>query len=165
MTVSRFCLVLFICCAGSIAVPLSVSVTAQAKGSKQKSETFISWGNPGGNGGTPLVKGYNTVDTPQTINCTNAAGCTIEIDAMVGVGYGDNSDWGICAVVDGAPVSTPPCWNQSLIPYQSFITGNSRQNAQISMGTHTVQTEVLVLEAAFLENWQSDYVLYTPSPD
>ncbi|MGD0191870.1 MAG: hypothetical protein ABSD74_14110 [Rhizomicrobium sp.] len=153
-------------CAGLAAASVSGAAAADAKGAKQKSETYITWGDPGeGGGGTPLVKGYNAVDTPQTINCTNAAGCTIEIDSMVGVGYGDDGQWGICAVVDGAHVTTPPCFNQGSLTDYGIVTGNSRQNAQVSMGTHTVQTDVLVLGPAYLENWQSDYVLFTPSPN
>jgi len=164
MSISNTSLLIVLCC-GSLAVAFMPGIAAdQAKSPKQKSETFITWGNPGGSGGTLLVKGYNVVDTPQAINCTNTSGCTIEIDAMVGVGYGNYGSWGICAVVDGAPVTTPPCWNQSTIPDNGFVTGNSRQNAQVSMGMHTVQTEVLVLGNAYLENWQSDYILYTPSP-
>jgi len=164
MAISNTAVFIVLCCAGVLAASLSSSAADRTKAPQQKSETFISWGNPGGSGGTLLAKGYNVVDTPQTINCTNASGCTIEIDAMVGVGYGNDESWGICAVVDGKPVTTPPCWGQSVVPDNGFVTGNSRQNAQVAMGTHTVQTEVIVLGNAYLENWQSDYVLYTLSP-
>jgi hypothetical protein len=165
MSISNVLLFIAFCGASLAAVPISSSMANEKGAPKQKIQTFITWGNPGGNGGTLLVKGYNAVDTPQAINCTNASGCTIEIDSMVGVGYGNDSSWGICAVIDGAPVKTPPCWNQSSIPSNGFVTGNSRQNAQVSEGTHTVQTEVIVLENAYLEDWQSNYTLYMPSPN
>jgi len=143
---------------------LHSAAAEQSRTPKQKSATDISWGNPGGSGGTLLSEGYNAVDSPFTINCKSASGCTIEIDAMVGLGKGSNeSEWAICAFVDGSPVQTPPCWQQGYI-YNNFVTGNSRQNATVTLGTHTVQTEVFLNSSAYLENWQSDYILYTPSP-
>jgi hypothetical protein len=60
-------------------------------------------------------------------------------------------------------VTTPPCWNQGTLSSNGVVTGNSRQNAQISMGEHTVQTDVIVFGNAYLEDWQSNYILYTPA--
>lgn len=147
------------------AIGPAVAQTAPAKPVKhEKTATYMSWGSPGNSlNGTELDSGFNNVDTPISITCANTAGCTFEIDAMVGIGYSSgNTLWAICAVVDGNFVTTPPCWSQSTVPSGGVVTGNSSQSIEVSAGRHTVQTQVSVISTAYLQDWHIDYVVFVP---
>jgi len=149
------------CALLALAIPLA-SLSALSAGAAtvhKKSKTFISWGNPGG---TSLASGFNNIDTAMIINCGNAAGCTVEVDAMVGIGYTAAGHWAICAVVDGSFLTNPPCWNQGSLNPNGVTTGNSSQSIAVSTGNHTVQTRVYVDADASLEDWHIDYVLFAP---
>lgn len=118
-----------------------------------------------GTGGTALNAGFNTIDST-TVNCTNAAGCTIGFGLMMQAGgqSAGGNKWAICAVVDG--INANPgggCPYQNELPTDSaYQVGNSRQNLAVAAGTHTVTAEVYVTSPATLGEWEADYLVYRP---
>lgn len=136
-----------------------------AAGSLKAVSTFLHWGS---SGGAPLVAGFNDIDAPITINCGNAAGCTIGVASMVQIAPYSSTVWAICPVVDGINYMNPPCpYQGSLDGVGGFVTGNSLANLAVTSGTHTVQLRVYVNQAyvgqaAELHNWQVNYTLYKP---
>src|SRR5689334_15896398 len=52
--------------------------------------------NYAGATGIGLVAGFNNIDSPTTVNCTNTAGCTIISQAMVQIAPGSGALWAIC---------------------------------------------------------------------
>ena len=121
--------------------------------------TFVNWGS---SGGAALVPGFNNVDAATSINCANAAGCTITVTSMVQIAPPAGTNWAICPVVDGTYIN-PPCPFQGHLPNtSSFVTGNGLSNFQVATGAHTVQLQVYVDQASALYNWQVTYTVYKP---
>lgn len=110
--------------------------------------------------GIDLPFGFDNVDDPTSINCTNAAGCVIQIVASSQVRSDlDGTLWAICSLVDGE-YANPGCGYQGQLDTGIYATGTSQMNYQVTQGKHTVQTQVYVNQDALLGRWQITYTLY-----
>jgi hypothetical protein len=101
--------------------------------------TFINSNETGATVGT----GQTTIDT-ETINCTNAAGCTIQADGMVQFADINANFWAVCFLVDGIGTQ-PACPYQGRLPgggALAFAVGNYRGWYPVAKGTHTVTLTV-----------------------
>jgi hypothetical protein len=110
-----------------------------------------------------VSSGFQPVDTPVTINCTSAAGCTIGAEHWLQVGGQSTAGnlWAICTEVDGGI--------QFLCPYQGYIatdgtyvTGSFNLAVAVSPGTHTVQEIVFTAAGATVGDYHNTYVVYRP---
>jgi len=101
---------------------------------------------------------FTTVATSK-VNCPNAAGCSIGIEAMNQMHPGA-ADWAICLRIDGASVS---CQYQGLQPKAAYVVGNARGWGQVSQGTHVVETQLYTDGATAQAGYfQTDVRVYKP---
>ena len=107
----------------------------------------------------PLAAGLNTIDTA-TIKCGATAGCTITIAAMVQVIADNAGQWAICTTVDGNSAEPGGCPVQGVAQSSNYQIGNLKQNAVVTQGTHTVQTQVMMPSTGSVGAWESDYSVY-----
>ncbi len=118
---------------------------------------YINNGN--GFGSALSAATFNTIESG-TVNCTNAAGCTVGQDSMVQLAP-NGGNWAICLAVNGI-YST--CQYQGHLPHvSSFVVGNAKGfSATVPFGLHTVRTDVYVDAASTLHGWQTDTRVYKP---
>jgi hypothetical protein len=112
-----------------------------------------------GNGGYLPQFTFTTVTTNK-VNCPNAAGCSIGIEAMDQVQTG-GADWAICLRIDGASVS---CQYQGMQPDgRAFVVGNARGWGTVSQGIHTVDAQLYTDGASAMAGYfQTDVRVYKP---
>lgn len=127
-------------------------------GPKKLLNTWIQQGN-GSN--APLTQfGFTTLET-STVNCNNAAGCTIGLESMAQL-QPQGGDWAICLLVDG--VSTSCQYQGSLAASSGYVVGNARGvRAGVASGSHTVTTQLYAEGAgATYTYYQTDIRVYKP---
>jgi hypothetical protein len=95
-------------------------------------------------------KGFNLVFT-QYLNCSNAAGCEYENDAMIEVGNDTSglahNRWAICPQIDGVPLD-PPCPYESPVPSGEFyVTRSSIEINHAGFGAHKLQHLLVLLRS------------------
>jgi hypothetical protein len=110
---------------------------------------------------TPLVVGSNDVGTVLTVNCANAAGCTIagNMNAQLAAAASENAA-AICLIVDGASVSCP--FNGIIRAGSGFQVMNYQTFTSVGLGNHTVQMRVFTSVATNLIRWNKEFKLYKP---
>ncbi len=109
-----------------------------------------------GSGSALLASTFNLVDA-SVVNCTNAAGCHIGLEAMAQVAPA-GGDWAICLYVDGLSVACP---YQGVNGVGTFVVGNYRGfSGLVSQGLHNVEMRVFPNVAASLYRWNVDYRVY-----
>ena len=104
---------------------------------------------------------FTTVGTQLTVNCANAAGCTIagNLNAQLGAGASENNA-ALCLFVDGVSVSCPfntiirAGSGYQVMHYQTFIS--------VAFGNHTVDMQVYSNTASALYRWNKEIKLYKP---
>jgi hypothetical protein len=118
---------------------------------------YLNSGNGAGSALNALT--FNTIESG-TVNCTNAAGCTVGQDSMVQLSP-NGGNWAICLAVDGVYSS---CQYQGHTPdVSSFVVGNAKGlSGKVSFGLHAVRTDVFVDLASSLYAWQTDTRVYKP---
>lgn len=119
------------------AAPDAAVQPATTSGPKKLLNTWIQQGN-GTN--SPLTAfAFNTLET-STVNCNNAAGCTIGLESMVQL-KPQGGDWALCLLVDG---TTTSCQYQgSLAASSGYVVGNALGlRAGVASGAHTVTTQI-----------------------
>jgi hypothetical protein len=115
-----------------------------------------------GSAGASLVGGFNNVDSLTSVGCSNAAGCTIDISAMMQFAPPAGTYWAICPVVNGT-YTNPPCPYQGTAPaVGSYVTGNGQGSITVPAGTSFVQTQIYVSNASTMGNWQVTYTVMKP---
>lgn len=123
-------------------------------------KTYADIGQPGASDGS----GFTAIDSPVTINCTNAKGCTIVVTSFAEPGGQSNSGdaWGICTSLDGT-IGAGICTYQGVVPSDgSYISGSFTNVLSVAKGTHTVQAEVYLSIGATLAQYSNTYSLYVP---
>ena len=103
-----------------------------------------------GRGPVSISVGYNDIDQPRNVSCRTAK-CVILIDSVFEVNAA--GAW-VCPFVDGKS-ALPKCKNHFDLGYPY-----SRQFAEVSQGTHTVQTKVYSDNPGTVGNWEVDYTVY-----
>jgi hypothetical protein len=111
-----------------------------------------------------LAAGFTAIDSPVTINCQSTAGCTIGAESWTQVGDQSSSgnQWAICTEVDGSIAGICPFIGE--LPTDGTYQTLSLNNAiAVSVGTHTVQAFVYVIDAGpLLLRYNNTYHLYRP---
>lgn len=102
------------------------------------------------------------VGTPASLNCTNAAGCTMTAELMAQIAAnGIENPWAICISVDGAMQYCP--WTSQISAVTSiYVTENTRYNFAVPVGAHTMQLVVYSVYASSLGAYEATYRLYKP---
>ena len=122
--------------------------------------TYLDQGAPD----TSLGSGFTAIDGPVTINCSNAAGCTVEVinTAEVGGNSASSNQWAICNQLDGS--YTGICTYQATLPTNAtYLTGTFNNTMSLSAGTHTVQSFAFTSSGgATLAQYSNAYHLYRP---
>jgi len=114
-----------------------------------------------GNGlSTALPQFAFTTVASSVVKCSNAAGCSIGIEASNQIQTA-GADWAICLLIDGASVS---CQYQGVqAGPSSFVIGNARGWGTVASGTHTVDTQLYTESAsATYQYFQTDVRVYKP---
>ena len=112
-----------------------------------------------GSGGS-LAAGFNNIDSATTLSCGTAPTCTIAAADMAQLEAGTNGSlWAICVLVDGN-YANPGCPYQGAATSANYQVGNSQQSYVVGSGSHTVQTQVYVANAATLGEWSFTYKIY-----
>ena len=108
------------------------------------------------------------VDQSQSVECpANPGTCTIEADMWVETGntfdLGSPNDFAICAKVDGILLNRE-CFEVANTPNDgSFITGSRADfGAGFAVGTHVVQTFIVSIHGAAVQQYNVVYRLYAP---
>lgn len=99
-----------------------------------------TWFQQGNGSNAPLTQfGFTTIET-STVNCNNAAGCTIGLESMVQL-KPQGGDWAICLLVDG---TTTSCQYQGhLASTSGYVVGNAQGlRTGVTSGAHTVATQI-----------------------
>lgn len=112
--------------------------------------------------GLPLAAGsFTTVGTQLTVNCANAAGCTIAINgnAQLAAGASENTA-ALCLQIDGASISCP--FNTIIRAGSGFQIMNYQTFASVALGNHTVDMAVFSSTASALYRWNKEVKLYKP---
>ncbi len=108
---------------------------------------------------TAVPAGTTVIDT-QSIKCSAATGCIIQVSAMVqAISNGSAGQWQICVIVDGSQAG-PGCPAQGVVPSSNYVVGNLRANAFVATGTHSVQTEIIMPSNGSYAAWESDCAVY-----
>ena len=151
--------------ANSPQLPITSSALAPATltgGEHTLTATLFSWGN---DNSIPIAPGYQPIDSPLTIKCPFADGCTIGFEQHVQLGGNGipNNSWGICTFVDGAYIFIPGCPFQAHLPTDGSDTvGNFAQQTSVPFGPHTVQTFVFTFNGAKKDTYNIIYRVYHP---
>lgn len=116
--------------------------------------TYVS----NGTGGALAAGTFNFVES-RSVSCPNSGGCHIGQESMVQLVTSGN--WAICLSVDGIYTT---CQYQGNLPHVgSYVVGNARGiSGTVSLGRHTVKTEVYTDVASSLTRWQTDHRVYKP---
>ena len=140
------------------AAPSAAVEPATTSGPKKLLNTWIQQGN-GSNAPLPQFA-FTTLET-STVNCNNAAGCTIGLESMAQL-QPQGGDWAICLLVDG--VSTSCQYQGSLAASSGYVVGNARGvRAGVASGNHTVTTQLYAEGAgATYTYYQTDIRVYKP---
>jgi hypothetical protein len=92
---------------------------------------------------------WNKIDKLE-VHCRNATGCLLSIASLVGA-----SDAGVevavSSKVDGVRAKPRPIFG---------LVGVGRQSAILTRGSHTIITEVYLVNGNNLGPWEVDYTLY-----
>jgi hypothetical protein len=111
--------------------------------------------------GSGLASGFNVVGTTLTLNCANAAGCTVagNFNAQIAA-IGSENAAAICLMIDGGYINCP---------YNAIIRGGGGYQvmtyqtfAPVAYGNHTVEMHVYVNSATTLYRWNKEIKLYKP---
>jgi len=122
--------------------------------------TFVDIGAPSASDGS----GFTAIDSPVTINCGNAAGCTIVVTSFAEPGGQSSSGdaWGICTNLDGT-IGAGICTYQGVVPSDgSYVSGSFTNVLTVAKGSHTVQAEIYLIVGATLAQYSNTYSQYAP---
>jgi hypothetical protein len=105
---------------------------------------------------------FVAVGSPASLNCTNAAGCTLGAELMAQIAAnGTENPWAICINVDNVTQYCP--WVGSISATTPvFVTENTRYNFAVPLGVHTMQLLVYSVNNSVLGAYEADYRLYKP---
>jgi hypothetical protein len=108
-----------------------------------------------------LVVGSNPVGTALTLNCGNAAGCTIaaNMNAQLAAAATENKA-AICMKVDGASVNCP--FNGIIRAGSGFQVMNYQTFTSVTAGNHTVEMDVFSSVATSMIRWNKEIKIYKP---
>jgi hypothetical protein len=123
-------------------------------------KTYVDVGAPGATDGS----GFTAIDSPVTVNCGNAAGCTIVVTSFAEPGGQSSSGdaWGICTNLDGV-IGAGICTFQGVVPSDgSYISGSFTNVLSVAKGKHTVQAELYLSVGATLAQYSNTYSVYIP---
>jgi len=123
-------------------------------------KTYVDVGAPDATDGS----GFTAIDSPVTVNCGNAAGCTIVVTSFAEPGGQSSSgdSWGICTSLDGV-IGAGICTFQGVVPSDgSYISGSFTNVLSVAKGKHTVQAEVYLSVGATLAQYSNTYDVYIP---
>lgn len=161
-----------------LAAAAALSLGAQAKGeppglkgnqalaqpqaistSHKLQKTYFDTNNESG-----LVLGagtFTTVGTQLTVNCANAAGCTIagNLNAQLSAGASENNA-ALCLVIDGSSLSCP--FNTIIRAGSGFQVMHYQTFGFVPLGNHTVDMQVYSNAASALYRWNKEIKLYKP---
>jgi hypothetical protein len=107
-----------------------------------------------------LNKGENALDAPTQFNCDSESSCVVTVQTMVAV-TAANASWRVCVKIDDEAVR-PNCPIQER-GEQGPNTGATLGSAQVSSGSHTFQTTVVVqqsTEPPVVTAWEVHYTIY-----
>lgn len=111
--------------------------------------------------GVVINPGFNVVGTALTVNCANAAGCTIAADmnAQLGAVATENAA-AICMMVDGGYINCP--FNGIIRAGGGYQVMNYQTFTSVALGNHTVEMHVYSTQATNLYRWNKEIKLYKP---
>ena len=100
------------------------------------------------------AKTWTTIDT-ETVDCTNAKGCTLVISVVDQItGRGGKGKWGLAVAIDGSIVRGDTVFSQGYVPGNHVSAVGTWQNFWVvAPGSHTVAAESYVGTAAFQRRW------------
>jgi hypothetical protein len=132
----------------------------QAIGTAHKlQKTYFDTANEGGL--ALAASSFTTVGTQLTVNCANAAGCTIagNLNAQLSGGASENNA-ALCLVIDGASLSCP--FNTLIRAGGGFQVMHYQTFGFVPLGNHTVDMQVFSGTASALFRWNKEIKLYKP---
>lgn len=112
------------------------------------------------------VYSLTALDQPTVINCTNSAGCTVELDPSVTirqVGSSNPNLWQIMGKIDGADFYGASVPAGETLPDGEDSTVTTKQYQYVLYGKHTVQTFVISYDYnAVVDYYGLAYRTYRP---
>ncbi|HEX5683500.1 MAG TPA: hypothetical protein VFY73_05630 [Ideonella sp.] len=105
--------------------------------------------------------GFNVVGTTLTLNCGNAAGCTIaaNMNAQLAAVATENNA-AVCLMIDGSYINCP--FNGIIRAGGGYQVMNYQTFASVAQGSHTVEMHVYSGQATTMFRWNKEIKLYNP---
>ena len=121
--------------------------------------TYFETANPSG---TALTAGsFTEFGTPLSVNCTNAAGCTIAVNMSAQLAAAATANnMALCMKLNGANQTCP--YNTIIPAGSGFEVGNFQYFVEVPLGSHTVGAVVFTSVATNLYRWVKETKLYKP---